>query len=175
MRSAAFFGACGIIISSKRSSDLSPVVSKASSGAMEWLPIYRTHGSLADFLETLNARQNSSLVEERTVRGVAAVECNEEDKGDSCEQWRIIGLTSHVDGAVSHFNLEPGPPSFLVLGNEGRGMTEEVLTRCNVRATIMGGLPSEGSALGSLNVSNAAAIVMCALMPRQTPLSPNAK
>jgi 21S rRNA (GM2251-2'-O)-methyltransferase len=50
LRSALFLGASGVVVCARNSAPLSPVVSKASAGAMELLPVHEA-GNLPSFLE----------------------------------------------------------------------------------------------------------------------------
>lgn len=95
--------------------------------------------------------------------------------------WRAVGASSEMK-AVPIQELEPGFPTILVLGNEGRGLRTNVKRSCTELVSIKGfGSPfvpnfdsdlSEGSrddelqAVDSLNVSVAAGILLHDLLSR---------
>lgn len=68
--------------------------------------------------------------------------------------WRVVG--SALDpAAVDHRRLDPGPPTVLVLGNEGRGIRPLTAKRCDELVSIARRGPAE-----SLNVTVAAAVLL---------------
>jgi len=70
------------------------------------------------------------------------------------EGWRIVG--SALDPtAVDHRRVDPGPPTVLVVGNEGRGIRTLTAKRCDTIVSIARRGPAE-----SLNVTVAAAILL---------------
>jgi 23S rRNA (guanosine2251-2'-O)-methyltransferase len=72
--------------------------------------------------------------------------------------WRIIG-SALDDGARPVDQLDPGGPSILVMGNEGRGLRPLTLKRCTEVVMI----PRRGRA-ESLNVSVATGILLSRLL-----------
>lgn len=72
--------------------------------------------------------------------------------------WRIIG-TALDDGARPVDQLDPGGPSILVMGNEGRGLRPLTMKRCTELVMI----PRRGRA-ESLNVSVATGILLSRLL-----------
>jgi 21S rRNA (GM2251-2'-O)-methyltransferase len=134
LRTGQFLGVNRIITSRKNCAPLSPVVSKASAGAMETHPIFAVR-SVVKFVE-----HNSLCGWE-----VLGASCAAEDSGQSQE------IVSATENFVLH------GPTILVLGNEGTGLRPSVADRCSRLITIpqstTGLIPS---GLDSLNVSVAA-------------------
>ncbi|XP_040125038.1 rRNA methyltransferase 1, mitochondrial isoform X2 [Ictidomys tridecemlineatus] len=134
LRSAHFLGVDKVIISQRNSCPLTPVVSKASAGAMEVMDVFSTD-DLAGFLQA-KARQG----------------------------WLVAGTVGCPGPEVSQSSQTPimncleflwDQPTLLVLGNEGSGLSQEVQASCRLLLTILPGrqLPP---GLESLNVSVAA-------------------
>jgi len=70
------------------------------------------------------------------------------------EGWRVVG--SALDPtAIDHRRVDPGPPTVLVMGNEGRGIRPLTAKRCDTLVSIARRGPAE-----SLNVTVAAAILL---------------
>ncbi|XP_058854181.1 rRNA methyltransferase 1, mitochondrial-like isoform X2 [Acipenser ruthenus] len=130
LRTAYFLGVDRVVASLHNSCPLSPVVSKASAGAMEALPVYGSD-DLPDLLKTQIAGG-----------------------------WQVIGTVGTATKAVhvpvlpcSEFHWSQ--PTILALGSEGSGLSAEVLALCGCLLTIPpGGEPTLG--MDSLNVSVAA-------------------
>eukprot|EP00794_Sanderia_malayensis_P014208 gene14208-15691_t len=142
LRSAGYFGINGIIASKRNSCRLSPVVSKASAGTMEWLKIYGAE-DLPYFLKK-QAKAN----------------------------WDIIGSTmsdENLQGSLCDCaTMALEKPSILVLGNEGIGIREEVMNSCTKFITIpsfTAGQPQHD--LDSLNVSVATGILLYNLVNKR--------
>ncbi|XP_026890106.1 rRNA methyltransferase 1, mitochondrial isoform X1 [Acinonyx jubatus] len=138
LRSAHFLGVDKVITSGRNSCPLTPVVSKASAGAMEVMDLFSTD-DLAGFLQA-RAR----------------------------EGWLVAGTVGCLGPEISSFSEIPvtscleflwDRPTVLVLGNEGSGLSKEVQASCQLLLTILPGrqLPS---GLDSLNVSVAAGILL---------------
>ncbi|XP_044286324.1 rRNA methyltransferase 1, mitochondrial [Varanus komodoensis] len=134
LRSAHFLGVDGIVMTRRNSCPLTPVVSKASSGAMEVLDVFHT-ADLQSFL-----------------------------KAKSEQGWEILGTTGHgktEDGIplVNSLDFCWTRPSVLVLGSEGDGLSPETRRLCHRMLTISPGrkLPP---GIESLNVSVAAGILL---------------
>lgn len=128
LRSAAVFGASGLVMTRRHSPPLGGALAKSASGALEAVPIALV-GNLSRALEELK------------------------DSGVF-----LIGL----DGAAATLledallsEERPTRPLALVLGAEGRGMRQLTGEICDLVCRIAADGP-----LGSLNVSNAAAVAL---------------
>ena len=135
LRSSKYFGVDKIILS-PRCSRLSPVVSKASAGAMETLDI-RAIASTAKFLWHTSVHWSiigtcSPMEEENLYKTVEVKDLEE---------------------------LKIEKPTMILFGNEGEGLSEEIAQFCDSMMSIRpwGELP-EG--IDSLNVSVSAALVL---------------
>jgi hypothetical protein len=96
-----------VIITTKNSSPLSPVVSKASSGAMEIMNIQSVNNMMS-FLE--NAKS---------------------------EGWIVIGTDVPSSGkTVKMEDIPNEKPKILVLGNEGYGVRKNVIKKCDYVVSI---------------------------------------
>lgn len=137
IRSAQFLGVDKIITSQRNSCPLTPVVSKASAGAMEVTTVYSTD-DLAGFLQA-KARQG----------------------------WLVAGTVGCSPDTPHHPNIPITScleflwdrPTLLVLGNEGLGLSQEVQASCQLLLTILPGRQLHPG-LESLNVSVAAGILL---------------
>jgi 23S rRNA (guanosine2251-2'-O)-methyltransferase len=129
MRSACAFGVSGIITTMRHSPEVTGVLAKAASGALEHLPIIPVQ-NLVRTLEELGERG-----------------------------FLRIGLDS--EAPVDFATAELRRPLILVLGAEGKGLRQSTRATCDVLARI--DLPG---AIRSLNVSNAAAVSLYAMLSR---------
>ncbi|CAI5794852.1 rRNA methyltransferase 1, mitochondrial [Podarcis lilfordi] len=134
LRSAHFLGVDRIVMSQRNSCPLTPVVSKASSGAMEVLDVYNT-----DDLQSLL-------------------------KAKSEQGWEVLGTAAHTKDldsvpTVSCLDFRWKGPAILLLGNEGYGLSPGTRSLCQRMLTIFPGreLPP---GIESLNVSVAAGILL---------------
>ena len=130
LRTAAFLGIEGVLMSSKNTAPLSPTVSKASSGA----------------LETMNNIY--------AVKNLPAVLRRAEEEGE----WRILGTSLSGPVVKDLRDIETGIPTVLVLGNEGTGLRTNVLRACTGGLVRIEG--GEHEFLDSLNVSVAGGIAL---------------
>lgn len=123
LRSAAAFGALAVIVTDRNTPEVTGVMAKAASGAVEHVPLTRVK-NLARALESL-------------------------------AEWgfRRIGLAE--EGEATLAEAMQGDKVALVLGAEGEGLRHLTRETCDVLAR----LPTQGP-IGSLNVSNAAAIAL---------------
>jgi 23S rRNA (guanosine2251-2'-O)-methyltransferase len=132
MRSAAAFGAGGLVITFRHAPADTPVLAKAASGALEHVPLIRV---------TNLARALAELAEMGFLR---------------------VGL----DGSAPE-PIEAVPPAdrlALVLGAEGKGLRRLTAESCDKLVR----LPTDGP-IGSLNVSNAAAVALYAVTRHESP------
>lgn len=138
LRSAHFLGVDKVITSRRNSCPLTPVVSKASAGAMEVMDVFSTD-DLAGFLQA-RARQGWLVA--------GTVGC----PGPEIALSSKIPITRCLDFLWDR-------PTLLVLGNEGSGLSRAVQASCQLLLTILPGrqLPP---GLESLNVSVAAGILL---------------
>lgn len=138
MRSAYFLGVDRVITSRRNSCPLTPVVSKASAGAMEVMDVFASP-DLASFLQA--KAQQGWLV-------VGTVGC----PGPEISQSSKVPVTSCLEFIWDR-------PTLLVLGNEGSGLSQGVFATCQLLLTILPGrhLPP---GLESLNVSVATGILL---------------
>lgn len=155
-------GKVGILVCSKNSSPLSPTVSAASAGALEFMTIYSTT-NLPKLL--INARD-----EGWRILGAAAADADSVGRGDSNNQdddedeedagnahsW-VLGDNDNIDISTEDVpinqrkklqqqtrcyeldEVETGYPTILVLGSEGRGLRTLVARACTGFVSIPGG------------------------------------
>lgn len=137
IRTAYFMGVTGIILSAKNCSTLSPLVAKASSGALEFLNIYHTRSTMA-FLRT--SRKNGWAC-------VATVGMNE--KLSHGKRIDLAGLPK----------LHKSSPVIYVFGSESSGLRTTVKKECNLSTSV----PAAGSVnpvVDSLNVGVSVACIL---------------
>jgi 23S rRNA (guanosine2251-2'-O)-methyltransferase len=123
LRSAAAFGALAVIVTDRNTPEVTGVMAKAASGAIEHVALTRVK-NLARALESLG-------------------------------EWgfRRIGLAE--EGETTLAEAMQGDRVALVLGAEGEGLRHLTRETCDVLAKL-----STQGPIGSLNVSNAAAIAL---------------
>ncbi|XP_057295514.1 rRNA methyltransferase 1, mitochondrial-like isoform X2 [Hydractinia symbiolongicarpus] len=138
IRSAYYFGVDKIIVGNRNSCGLTPTVSKASAGAMEWAQVYGVD-SMEKFL-----KQSVKL------------------------NWDVIGTSkpsgSHRDVVYTCDSLKINKPCILVLGNEGFGLSSSIADICTKMVTIPPGNDTLPHDVDSLNVSVAAGILLHSLL-----------
>lgn len=138
LRSAYFLGVDRVISSLRHSCPLSPVVSKASSGAMEVMGVYGCE-NLEEMLKLKLA-----------------------------QGWHVVGTVGHqaVDSNIrvtQCLEFQITKPTLLLMGGEGHGLSAELLSLCQTFLSITAGkeLPP---GIESLNVSVAAGILLHSLL-----------
>ncbi len=151
VRSAAAFGAAGLVLPRDRAAPFSPAASSASAGALESFPLYVVP-NLARYLAEAGERGFWTI-------GAVSPQAPETDGADSAHPAREV-LPLH--------RLRLQGPKVLVLGSEGRGLRPLVRRHCEVLVTIpLPGLGGETAGaregLDSLNVSAAAAVLLYGL------------
>ena len=123
LRSAAVFGAAGLVMTRRHSPPLNGVLAKSASGALEMVPVALV-GNLSHALRELK------------------------DVG-----FRLVGLDGDAEGTIE--DMDWSRPTALVMGSEGKGLRHLTAETCDQLVRI-----STDGQIGSLNVSNAAAIAL---------------
>jgi 23S rRNA (guanosine2251-2'-O)-methyltransferase len=123
LRTADGAGAHGVIVRERRAVGLTPAVDKASSGAIEYVPVARVS----------NISQTIQTLKQKNI-------------------W-VVGIDQTADTEYTHIDYKP--PTAVVIGGEGQGLSELVKKNCDFLAFI----PMKGK-ISSLNASVAASIVM---------------
>ena len=142
LRSAYFLGVDRVVTGLHNSCPLTPVVSKASSGAMEVMDVYG-YESLVEMLE-LKVSQG----------------------------WHVVGtmgaLTEDCSTVVTHCSdFQMTKPTLLLMGGEGEGMSHKLLSHCQTILTIPP-LRQLIPGIESLNVSVATGILLHSLLSHRT-------
>lgn len=146
LRTSFYLGVDCIVISRRNCAQLSPVVNKCSSGAMEYIPIYMVDKPLTFFGKSQKEGQWTFITS-----------CIEQNNKKT--QVPKLPLTD------MHGLLEHGPV-MLVVGNEGRGVRTNLQLKSDFAVQIPFGGPVESqSNIDSLNVSVATAILLSNLLP----------
>ncbi|KAK5961059.1 Mrm1p PWA37_001587 [Arxiozyma heterogenica] len=146
LRTSFYLGVDFIVISRRNCAQLSPVVNKCSSGAMEYIPIYMVDKPLTFFDKSQKKGQWTFITS-----------CIEQNNKKT--QISKLPLTD------MHGLLEHGPV-MLVVGNEGRGVRTNLQLKSDFAVQIPFGGPVESqSNIDSLNVSVATAILLSNLLP----------
>ncbi|GIX69481.1 rRNA methyltransferase 1, mitochondrial [Caerostris darwini] len=138
MRSAQYFGVDTLFIPKGSSCKLSPIVSKASSGALEVLNIYQVD-KLNTFLQNKKA-----------------------------QGWSIVSTTAYNEEIkvpkqiYDVAEISVSQSTILILGNESRGVSPEVQKLCDFFISIP---PKKDlhEGIDSLNVSVAAGVILHSL------------
>ncbi|XP_074476248.1 rRNA methyltransferase 1, mitochondrial [Sebastes fasciatus] len=138
LRSAYFLGVDRVASSLRHSCPLSPVVSKASSGVMEVIGVYG-YENLEDMLK-LKVAQGWQVV------GTVGAEADESQ----------IPVTQ-----CSDFHMTK--PTVLLMGGEGEGLSQQLLSLCQTLLTIPAGRELFPG-IESLNVSVASGILLHSLL-----------
>ncbi|KAL3051828.1 hypothetical protein OYC64_001958 [Pagothenia borchgrevinki] len=138
LRSAYFLGVDRVVSSLHDSCPLSPVVSKASSGAMEVIGVYG-YENLEDMLK-MKMAQGWQVV------GTVGAEAEESQ----------VPITLCSDFKVTK-------PTVLLMGGEGEGLSKQLLSLCQTLLTIPAGRELFPG-IESLNVSVASGILLYSLL-----------
>ncbi|XP_053851974.1 rRNA methyltransferase 1, mitochondrial [Vidua macroura] len=134
LRSAYFLGVDRVVATHSNSCPLTPIVSKASAGAMEVFDVYSTD-DLQGFL-----------------------------KAKSAEGWEVVGTVSRPEDVedvpvISCSQFQWDKPLIVVIGSEGEGLSLETQLQCQRMLAIPPGRALHPG-LDSLNVSVAAGILL---------------
>lgn len=124
IRSAAAFGAAGVLMPVHNQAPITGAVVKASAGMVFRVPLVQV-SNVNHAIDTLKKKND----------------------------FRAYGLA--MDGTISASEEKFAAPALFVIGNEGRGIREKTLDRCDVRLRIPMHPRTE-----SLNASVSAAIVL---------------
>uniref|UniRef100_T1JJD8 rRNA methyltransferase 1, mitochondrial n=1 Tax=Strigamia maritima TaxID=126957 RepID=T1JJD8_STRMM len=149
IRTAYFMGVDKILSTQIDSCPLTPVVSKASSGAMEIAPYFYIR-NLIEFLKDKIGWGTQHFVFKR-------------ENG-----WEILGTVTN-DESISTRNLSDfklTKPTILIIGNEGDGLDTSVLELCTNNLSLKPGHQNSEKIL-SLNVSVATGIILHAILKNQ--------
>ncbi|XP_060064579.1 rRNA methyltransferase 1, mitochondrial-like [Ylistrum balloti] len=140
IRSSYYFGVDAVVLSSHHSATASPMVSKASSGAMEVMKFFNLKNKEAttQFLEDWRANVG-----------------------------QIIG-TATGPGTVEVTECVVNKPTLLIVGNEHHGLKDEILKHCDQVIKLRECTPDRQSLVESLNVSVATGIVLHTLTTNKT-------
>ena len=123
IRCAEGAGAHGVIIPKRRSTGLTPLVSKSSAGAIEHMAIAKVSNISNTILEL-------------------------KEKG--------VWIFAAEAGGTPYYETDFKGPCALVFGSEGNGVSQIVLSKCDVLTSI----PMYGK-VNSFNVSTAASVILC--------------
>ncbi|NWI78238.1 MRM1 methyltransferase, partial [Dryoscopus gambensis] len=134
LRSAYFLGVDRVVVSLRDSCPLTPIVSKASAGAVEVFDVYGTD-DLQGFL-----------------------------KAKSAEGWEVVGTISRPRDVedvpvISCSEFQWDRPVIVVIGSEGEGLSLEAQRQCRRMLAIPPGRALHPG-IDSLNVSVAAGILL---------------
>ncbi|XP_008275983.1 rRNA methyltransferase 1, mitochondrial [Stegastes partitus] len=144
LRSAYFLGVDRVASIVGHSCPLSPVVSKASSGVMEVIEVYG-YENLGDMLK-LKAAQGWQVV------GTVGTEAEDKSR---------VPVTKCSDFQMTK-------PTLLLMGGEGEGLSQELLSLCQTLLTIPAGRDLTPG-IESLNVSVATGILLHSLLHSRRP------
>ncbi len=184
LRSALFLGADGVLLSAHNTAPVSAACAKASAGASElWLASGRllSAGRFADTLDESAAAGWQVLGAAAAVPSppaAATPSVREQNTTEAmCGTGNSSSCSSHTDDTAQDAQrdslLSNAPPTILVLGNEGGGLTDDTRRACTglvgiadrqqewALDTAQGGVAGiEGFFLDSLNVSAAGAVLL---------------
>ncbi|KAL5971515.1 rRNA methyltransferase 1 mitochondrial, partial [Taenia solium] len=159
LRSAVFFGIPTVLISAFFSATPSPLISKLSAGAMEFLRFFRVTNPSS----TLKQLSDAGFI----IVGTAGMQLNSVENFNHRPPLELSLVRPDMVGASKDGGAKP---LVLVLGSEARGLSDSVLSICNLIVRIPGlvdykvehlAAPSTASPLPtSLNVAAATAILL---------------
>jgi 23S rRNA (guanosine2251-2'-O)-methyltransferase len=123
LRTADATGFHGVVVRERRAVGLTPIVAKASAGAIEYIPVAR----VANISQAIESLKKANI-------------------------W-VVGID--MSGRIEYTKIDYKLPTAIVIGNEGKGLSDLVRKKCDTVASI----PMKGK-ISSLNASVATAIVM---------------
>jgi 23S rRNA (guanosine2251-2'-O)-methyltransferase len=123
LRTADATGFHGLVVRERRAVGLTPIVAKASAGAIEYVPVAR----VANISQTIESLKKANV-------------------------W-VVGID--MAGSTDYTKIDYKLPTAIVIGGEGKGLSDLTKKRCDTIASI----PMKGK-ISSLNASVATAIVM---------------
>lgn len=163
LRTCVFFGISGIVVSRRESVGLTPVVSKASAGAMEFQVVHEA-GNFGRFIR--QSKENGW-----DVIGTTALQSTEDnDQKDSFQKQQNTEISQNFVVPESIFSYKMKKPSIVILGNEGFGMKKQVSKECTKFVYIPHGdnvIPQFIDNINCLNVSVATGIILSTLSHMQ--------
>ncbi|VEU21168.1 DEKNAAC102118 [Brettanomyces naardenensis] len=139
LRSAYFLGVDFVVLSEKNCASLTPLVSKASSGAMEFLPIFSSAKPLKFFEES--AKNGWSVISTVAPSQIS--------------KFQDKAITDDELSDVVHRS-----PVLLVVGSEGTGIRRNLINRSTYVVGMDGRRPELDESVDSLNVSVATALLV---------------
>ena len=160
VRSSLFFGVKNILVPSSGASPLSPAAHRASAGALEFVRVMQAAGSLEDWLRSAKKDARKELHFVGTA--VADIEGGRDQKVCSIQEFASGLKEKRREGG-------PSPCYFLLLGNEGKGLSRSMLSLCDTLVHIPkrlgegrggSGQGTRRDTLESLNVSVATGILL---------------
>lgn len=131
MRTTQFFNCSGVLLGANCVGKLTPVISKASAGAMETVKVFKV-ADLARLLQSVTTQFPTA------------------------DKWRVVAL--RIDAQAQDLrDFHRDVPTIVVVGNEGEGLRQPVAASCSHSITIKAGGVGE---LDSLNASTATAVAV---------------
>jgi len=130
LRTGHYFGLGGVVTSARNGAPLTPVVSKASAGAMESMTVHSVK-NMMQFIERCKANG-----------------------------WRVIGAGMDPEASITSQDIVLDSPTILLLGNEGYGLRKNIERLCDELVHIPAAGASQDPGLDSLNVSVAGGVLM---------------
>lgn len=151
VRSAYFLGADFIVVPSHDSARIGPVAAKASAGALDMMPIYKTDETMPFFDRMKRSEWN--IVSTSARPSEAELESMQDNHAQHLESKFVE--TSDLPVLLSE------APVLLVFGSEGGGIKRNVMLRSDYLVAMnKGRADDENNIVDSLNVGSAAAMVI---------------
>ncbi|KAG0671212.1 hypothetical protein C6P45_000975 [Maudiozyma exigua] len=154
IRSAYFLGVDFIVMTKRNSPSLTPVVSKASSGSMEFLPIFHVDDPLRFFQKSqLEENGNWTFITSHCTSGTDNEPVTQFVRDKTLDIHDLNGMAQQT-------------PLMLVMGNEGKGVRSSLRQVSDYFVEIpYNGPQHDIQTVDSLNVSVASAILINHLLP----------